>query len=77
MGVSVYIYDHFGGGGYLNSKNIELARSYTFSGRKFGKKSSKEIVDDIGPGYQKAVKYHQKTGRSLLRNTLLIMSCRE
>lgn len=67
MGVPVYIYDHFGGGGYINDENIELSRSYTFSGRKFGKKSADELVDDIVSGYKKAVKYHQKNRKKFIK----------
>ncbi|MBW3079649.1 hypothetical protein [Bifidobacterium simiiventris] len=32
-GIPVYVYDHFGGPGYLNDDNLELANHYNFSGR--------------------------------------------
>ena len=45
--IPVYVYDKFGGPGYINKKNIEINRKYNFSGRNFKKKSSLEIVNDI------------------------------
>ncbi|KFI47903.1 hypothetical protein [Bifidobacterium biavatii] len=32
-GIPVYVYDHFGGPGYLNDDNLETADHYNFSGR--------------------------------------------
>lgn len=43
----VYIYDHWGGGGYLNKKNYALARRRNFSGRGFGSKTAQQIADEI------------------------------
>lgn len=55
MKIPVYCYDHFGGYGYIDSKNIEKAYKYNFSGRSFGKKlSSKEICDDIKNNFSRA-----------------------
>lgn len=33
QGIPVFLYDHFGGPGYLNETNFELAEYYNFSGR--------------------------------------------
>ena len=42
-GVPVYLYDHFGGCGWLTDANMELAEKHNFSGRPWGRKT----VDDI------------------------------
>jgi hypothetical protein len=56
-GIPVYVYDQFGGNGYLNDENIKLSSKNNFSGREFGKKSSKEIADDILNNYEDAKKF--------------------
>lgn len=50
--IPVYNYDHFGGCGYLNTNNFEKARELNFSGRGFGKKTEKEIVEEILTGFK-------------------------
>lgn len=45
--IPVYVYDRFGGPGYLNEENFDMNRKYNFSGRKFEKKSANELVNDI------------------------------
>lgn len=57
VGVPVYIYDKFGGCGYLNGKNFRQAERLNFSGRGFEKKNEKDIVDDIVNGYKAAIDY--------------------
>ncbi len=47
MGIPTYVYDHFGGPGYLNSENFDLALWHNFSGRGFGKKSGEEIAQEV------------------------------
>lgn len=43
-GVPVYIYDLYGGDGYLNSVNFESSHFHNFSGRATKKKRSAEII---------------------------------
>jgi hypothetical protein len=50
--VPIYCYDHFGGPGWLNEKNIRLAEYYNFSGRGFNNKlTGIQLVNDILGGY--------------------------
>ena len=60
IGVPVYIYDHFGGPGFLSAKNFKKARFRTFSGRNFKKKSASIIVKEITSYYHSALQYQQK-----------------
>lgn len=39
LGVPIFLYDSFGGPGWLNEENFELAEFYNFSGRGFSKKT--------------------------------------
>jgi len=55
--VPVYVYDHFGGPGYLSEDNIKIASDYNFSGRGFSKKTSKQIIKEIIDGYSIVVKF--------------------
>ena len=59
-GIPVYVYDYFGGPGFLNSKNYNRARHYNFSGRGFDRKTSDEIIEDIINGYDKYIKFYNK-----------------
>lgn len=43
----VYIYDHFGGPGYLNKRNYKTAKQRNFSGRGFSKKTGKQIAKEV------------------------------
>lgn len=56
-GKPVYIYDKFGGPGYLSAENFELAKSKNFSGRGFKKKGAQQIADEIVNGYITAREY--------------------
>lgn len=49
--VPVYVYDIFGGPGFIAQKNFELAAKNNFSGRGFTKKSTQEIIRDIKTNY--------------------------
>lgn len=60
MGVPVYIYDKFGGCGYLKNQNFRRAEKLNFSGRGFEKKDSNSIVNDILNGYRSAIDYQAK-----------------
>lgn len=56
-GVPVYIYDRFGGVGYLNRLNYKLAASHNFSGRESKKQNAEYLVRDILDRYSDAVEY--------------------
>lgn len=53
----VYVYDHFGGPGWLSEFNYELAKENNFSGRPFSKKTEGEIVSEILNGYTSALNF--------------------
>ncbi|SFJ69096.1 glycosyltransferase [Celeribacter neptunius] len=51
-----YVYDYFGGPGWLNSENFKNAAKFNFSGRCCGRKVNAEtIFDEIVNGYTDAV----------------------
>lgn len=56
-GVPVYCYDHFGGPGFLNHENFEVARYHNFSGRGFDKKTAKQIAIEIEKEFDLASKF--------------------
>lgn len=51
VGVPVYVYDYFGGPGYISKENFDLAEKNNFSGRGFEKKSSENLKKDILDNY--------------------------
>lgn len=53
-GTVPYVYDQFGGPGYLTENNFELARKYNFSGRGFQRKKANELASDIINNFEKA-----------------------
>lgn len=57
-GIPVYIYDQFGGPGWLNDNNYLKAREKNFSGRGFQTKTPKKIIDELISGYKSAATYH-------------------
>ena len=58
--IPVYIYDHFGGPGFLNVNNYEKTSQNNFSGRGFEKKTSNDIALDLVEKYIDAVNYQSK-----------------
>ena len=51
-GTPVYVYGMFGGPGYLNEENFELAAAYNFSGRCCGRRlTPQQIVAAVKAGY--------------------------
>lgn len=54
--IPVYVYDKFGGAGYLKMENIEQNRQHNFSGRSYEKKSEEELVNDIIDDFPNAIK---------------------
>jgi hypothetical protein len=59
-GIPVYVYDHFGGPGYLNSQNLAKSQLLNFSGRGFERKSIDQITNEILSGYSEALGFQQK-----------------
>lgn len=57
--INVYIYDVWGGPGYLDSKNEKKALVRNFSGRGFEKKSPEYIASEIQSKYDKAAGYQR------------------
>ncbi|MBR3320097.1 glycosyltransferase family 2 protein [Candidatus Saccharibacteria bacterium] len=60
MGLPVYVYDHFGGPGFLTEKNYEKTRSLNFSGRGYKKKTTDDIANEILSDYEKAKEFQIK-----------------
>lgn len=58
-GTPVYVYDYFGGPGYINENNIRTAEKHNFSGRGFEKKSAQCIVDDVIKKYTENLEHLQ------------------
>jgi hypothetical protein len=52
LNIPIYCYDHFGGPGWLNDANFELACENNFSGRGFSRKSPEVISMEIVTGYE-------------------------
>jgi len=67
-GIPVYIYDIFGGPGYLSDDNFILASDKNFSGRGFDQKEPAVIVNDIQFGYKKATAYHELNRNRFINN---------
>ena len=66
----VYVYDRFGGPGFLSAENYEASKQWHFSGRGFDKKSPEIIVREIEEDFAKAfedIKHIQETESSLYR----------
>lgn len=55
IGIPVYVYDYFGGPGYITQDNFEIAERNNYSGRGFSKISAKELADDIMSQYSMAL----------------------
>lgn len=53
--IPVYIYDRFGGIGYLKMSNIEKNRAHNFSGRGYEKKTKEELCEDIINDFENAL----------------------
>lgn len=54
--IPVYIYDRFGGPGYLKMSNMEQNRAHNFSGRSYEKRSAEELAKDIVEGFSQTIK---------------------
>ena len=61
LGVPVYVYDYFGGPGYINDENFVEAEKNNFSGRgEFGTRTASELKTDIVSNYEKSLLYLEK-----------------
>ena len=56
----VYVYDHFGGPGYLSDDTFETLAWRHFSARDSSRRSEDEIAEDLLRGYPAAVAYQQQ-----------------
>ena len=57
LGIPCYVYDHFGGDGYITKKNINNSFKFNFSGRYSRcKYSDIELVENIIQGYGECLK---------------------
>ncbi|MFV0362908.1 MAG: hypothetical protein ACK5LL_07455 [Suipraeoptans sp.] len=55
LGIPVYVYDYFGGPGYINQDNFEKADKYNFSGRGYYKSDVSDLIENIESEYSSAV----------------------
>ncbi|WP_049976221.1 hypothetical protein [Azospirillum sp. B506] len=63
----VYVYDHFGGPGYLDESNFDRAARYNFTGRCCGRKlSPTDLAEDIAGNYKKGVDFAQSVSSATL-----------
>lgn len=60
----IYVYDHFGGSGYLNKENYDKAIYYNFSGRGFERKDAKTIVKEIKNGFNDNIHFIKSRDKS-------------
>lgn len=55
MGIPVYSYDHFGGGGWITADNLDAERQFNFSGRPARRRlDAEQLVAEIVTGYDAA-----------------------
>ena len=62
--IPVYVYDHFGGPGYLDAGNVETAARFNFSGKSARKLSGSEIAADVIENYAKGVAFARDVPQS-------------
>ena len=65
--IPVYVYDQFGGCGYLSAKNFEKARYANFSGRGFRKKSAEKIAIELKEGMARAKRFQNERHGEFIR----------
>ena len=62
-----YVYDHFGGPGYLRAENFQMAARFNFSGRCCERKlSGEQIFNEIITGYEQAADFTRATDENIL-----------
>ncbi len=58
QGVPVFVYDHFGGPGYLDAASFQRHEDFNFSGRSHREiRSGEDLADTIVNGYPQAVEF--------------------
>ncbi len=71
-GTPVFVYDHFGGPGYLTAENFDRAAWFNFSGRCTGRVLSGErIAAEVLAGHPEAWQFAERVGRPTLDRFLL------
>ena len=66
MGIPVYVYDHFGGPGWLGADNFAPNAHDNFSGRRHGRQiSANEIVGEVLSGFEDALDFATSERASL------------
>jgi len=64
----VYVYDHFGGPGYLTADNRQLTAHYSFSGRcRERKLSATQLHDEILEGYSRGCDFARRENAEFLQ----------
>ena len=58
-GVPIYVYDYFGGPGYINTDNFLASEEKNFSGRGFEVKTAENIAEEIIKNYTDALNYQR------------------
>lgn len=58
-GIPVFVYDHFGGFGYLDAENVMIAAATNFSGRGGAKLTGEEIADEVVRGFAAGAAFQQ------------------
>lgn len=66
MGIPVYIYDHFGGCGYLNDKNFVNAMNSNFSGRETQKHDTNFLIKDILERYNQSILWNNENHSKMI-----------
>lgn len=56
-GIPVFVYDHFGGKGYITEETFQEMADFNFAGRDSSRRSAEDIARSVISGYQDAVKY--------------------
>lgn len=58
LGIPAYVYDHFGGPGWLNSENFQTVADHNFSGRPERRQLEPgQLIDELLSGYEAAAEY--------------------
>lgn len=66
--IPVFVYDHFGGPGYLDAGNVGPAHRFSFTGRCCGRRlPAEDLAREILEGYGKGVDFARSVSGSWLR----------
>lgn len=76
--VPVYIYDHFGGDGYLNDENYEINSDYNFSGRpRCSKKNASTILNELKMNFQSALDSFERVYERMMAERSILLRIQE